>query len=475
MKHLVHVFLSIPLLFLFGGCGDSVVSQESFEAPNFLVVLVDDQGWNGTSVEMVPGDLQSRSDYHETPNLERLASEGMRFSDAYSAAPVCAPSRYGIQFAKTPARLSLIRVGMNSDHIDHEQGWTVPRALKAVEPSYVAGHFGKWGMGATPETFGYDVSDGPTQNREGGFVNNRTQWDPVVKEDPKRIGELTEKAVAFMREQVKADRPFYLQVSHWAVHANLEATEGRLAKYEAKPRGAQQVNPGFAAMSEDLDAGLGLLLDELDTLGIAGNTYVVYMSDNGCVPNIPGAKKYERSYNHPLQRGKWDALEGGIRVPLLVRGPDVVAGSHTSVPVCGVDLLPTFLGLTGAENVPVLDSIDGGSFAAVLIAQASTVDRPVDGLFFHVPYRNGIALKRPHSAVRQGDFKLVFFQDDGETHLYNVAEDRGEQVDLSTVMPVKTDSLRTVLLDYLSEVQAPRWQEGITWKTKPLGEINSHH
>ena len=364
----------IALLLALSSCDSDPESPE--ERPNFVVVLVDDQGWNGTSVEMVPGDSLSRSDYHETPHLEEFAAEGMRFSEAYAAAPVCAPSRYAIQFGKTPARLSLVRVGMNSDHIDHEKGWSLPKALKAVDSLYVAGHFGKWGMGSSPEVMGYDVSNGPTQNREGGFVNDRSQWDAHIKDDPKRIMEVTRKGVAFMGEQVKAGRPFYLQLSHWAVHANLEARQVSLDKYEAKPRGAQQVNPAFAAMTEDLDAGMGAILEALDSLGIADQTYVVYMSDNGSVPNIPGARKYERSYNHPLSRGKWDALEGGVRVPLIIRGPDIAPGSHSAVPVSGVDLMPTLLALTGARETPRLDSLDGGSFAPVLQQKAQDHNPP---------------------------------------------------------------------------------------------------
>lgn len=465
------------VLLLPGCIAEDGQQAPSTAPPNFIVVLVDDQGWNGTSVEMVPGDSLSRSDYHETPHLEAFAAEGMRFSQAYAGAPVCAPSRYSVQFAKTPARLSLIRVGMNSDHIDHKGWWSPPRGLKSVDSTYVAAHFGKWGMGGLPEHLGYDVSDGPLQNREGGFVNNRTQWTPEVKEDPKRIGELTDKAVAFMRAQAEAERPFYLQVSHWAVHANLESTAERLAKYESKPPGAQQVSPGFAAMTEDLDHGFGRLLDELEVLGLSDNTYVFYMSDNGSVPNIPGAVKYERSYNHPLSRGKWDALEGGVRVPLMVRGPGIPANAHRTVPVSGVDLLPTILALAGAEEgfVSEMDSIDGGSFAGVLSGDEVEVHRPVEGLYFHVPYRNGIALKRPHSAVRQGDFKLVLFQDDGEARLYNLSDDVGERVDLSEAMPEKTEAMRADLMAYLSSVRAPRWQEGITWKQDPLESFNSVH
>ena len=149
--------------------------------PNFILVLADDQGWNGTSVKMMHDEHGSKSDYFETPNLELLAEKGIRFSDAYSSAPVCAPSRYSIQFGKTPARLSLIRVGMNTDHINHEGFISIPQALKKINSQYRAAHFGKWGMGSHPSVFGYDISDGATKNKDGGFDNNKNQWENVSK------------------------------------------------------------------------------------------------------------------------------------------------------------------------------------------------------------------------------------------------------------------------------------------------------
>ena len=186
-------------------CSNSLleVSEKSEPSPNFILILTDDQGWNGTSVQMMNDEPLSKSDYHETPNLENLASQGMRFSHAYASAPVCAPSRYSIQFGKTPARLSLIRVGMNSDHIQHETWTSIPKALKSINPNYVAAHFGKWGMGSHPEVLGYDQSDGSTQNKEGGFVNNKSQWDYTTMKDPKRIFSLTDQAVHFLEEARK--------------------------------------------------------------------------------------------------------------------------------------------------------------------------------------------------------------------------------------------------------------------------------
>jgi arylsulfatase A-like enzyme len=199
------------------------------------------------------------------------------------------------------------------------------------------------------------------------------------------------------------------------------------------------------------------------------------MSDNGSVPNIPGAKKYEESYNYPLSRGKWDAMEGGIRVPLIIRGPGVSGGMESKVPVSGTDMLPTIVDLA-ANEVGEFKAIDGGSFKQALLSNRSeAIERPVPGLFFHVPYRNGIALKRPHSAIRIGDFKLLKFQDNDESLLFNLAADIGENRNIAGDNPGKTGEMMTVLEEYLKEVHAPKWEEGITWKKKPLAEINSQY
>ena len=472
------VFYSVVLLALSLSCNISDQSTDralQIKHPNFILILADDQGWNGTSVQMMHNEPGSKSDYFETPNLELLAKKGIRFSDAYSGAPVCAPSRYSIQFGKTPARLSMIRVGMNTDHIDHEGFTSIPKALKQINNKYRAAHFGKWGMGSNPTALGYDVSDGATKNKDGHFINQKTQWNHTAKDDPKNIFSLTERAIGFMQSATQENEPFYLQISHYAVHANIESTESSYAKLKNKPKGAQQKDAGFAAMTLDLDEGLGILLKKIKELGIEDNTYIIYMSDNGSVPNIPGAKKYEKSYNYPLSRGKWDALEGGVRVPLIVAGPGIKKGSESAIPVSGVDLLPTLIELAG-NNKKSLTEVDGGSFASILLQKNNeNVDRPIDGIFFHVPYKNGIALKRPHSAVRKGDYKLVKFQDDQSVLLFNLVEDKMEQTNLALQNPNKATELEKLLNDYLVEVHAPKWQEGITWKTIPVREINSNY
>jgi len=199
------------------------------------------------------------------------------------------------------------------------------------------------------------------------------------------------------------------------------------------------------------------------------------MSDNGSVPNIPGAKKYEKSYNYPLSRGKWDALEGGVRVPLIIAGPGIKSGSESATPVSGTDLLPTLIDLAGNKTI-TLTEIDGGSFAPILLNKNNEqIKRDVDGIFFHVPYKNGIALKRPHTAVRKGDYKLVKFQDDKSILLFNLVKDKMEQINLANQKPEKAKELETILDNYLIEVHAPKWQDGITWKNTPLKEINSNY
>ena len=477
-KFIKIVFCSLGILLLYFSFNSADFLKEKEKnttSPNFILILADDQGWNGTSVKMMQNEPGSKSDYFETPNLELLAEKGIRFSDAYASAPVCAPSRYSIQFGKTPARLSLIRVGMNTDHIDHEGFTSIPKALKKINSQYRTAHFGKWGMGSNPSVLGYDISDGPTKNKDGNFTNDKSQWIHTAKEDPKNIFSLTDRAIEFIKSSTAKAKPFYLQISHYAVHADIESKEKSFNLLKDKPKGTQHKDQGFAAMTFDLDQGLGILLKKIKELDIEDNTYIIYMSDNGSVPNIPGAKKYEKSYNYPLSRGKWDALEGGVRVPLIIAGPGIKSGSESATPVSGSDLLPTILDLAGNKTI-TLNEIDGGSFAPILFNKNyEGIERNVDGIFFHVPYRNGIALKRPHSAVRKGEYKLVKFQDDKSIFLFNLVKDKMEQINLVTQKKEKAKELERILDNYLIEVHAPKWQDGITWKNTPLNKINSNY
>ena len=469
--------LILVLLSILYGC-KSAPTKSNKKSPNFIIILADDQGWNGTSVQMMDEEIRSKSDYHQTPNLEALAKRGMRFSSAYASAPVCSPSRYSIQFGQTPARLKMIRVGMNTNHINHQTALTIPKLLKSIDPNYTAAHFGKWGIDVDPSVLGYDYSDGITGNKEGGFnykSSKKIQWGNTITEDPKKIFSTTQSAIDFVESQAKSQTPFFLQVSHYAVHSDIMMREETLEKYKDKEKGVYQKHPGFAAMTEDLDSGVGLLLDRVKELGLESNTYIIYTSDNGAVPVMPPKRFYKQGSNFPLSRGKWDAMEGGIRVPFIVAGPEITAGAESTAPITFSDLLPTIVDLSGIKNINKND-LDGGSFKSILVNDGEgVVKRFSEGLVFHVPYENGIALKRAHSAIIIEDFKLIKFYDTNELLLFNINQDLEEKKNLAAMFPEKLKTLEAALDSYLHKVKAPKWQPGINWKNKPIEKFNSYH
>ena len=470
-------FLTLIILSVLYGC-KLAPTKSNKTSPNFIIILADDQGWNGTSVQMMDDEIQSKSDYHQTPNIEALANRGMRFSSAYASAPVCSPSRYSIQFGQTPARLKMIRVGMNTKHIDHQTALTIPKLLKSIDPNYTAAHFGKWGIDVEPSVLGYDYSDGITGNKEGGFnykSSKKTQWGNTITEDPKKIFSTTQSAIDFIESQAKSETPFFLQVSHYAVHSDIMMREETLEKYKDIDKGRYQKHPGFAAMTEDLDSGVGLLLDRVKELGLESNTYIIYTSDNGAVPVMPPKQFYKQGSNFPLSRGKWDAMEGGIRVPFIVAGPEIMEGAESTAPITFSDLLPTMVDLAGNKKLNQTN-LDGGSFKLLLANDGKgLVKRFSEGLIFHVPYENGIAIKRAHSAIIIDTYKLIKFHDTNELLLFNIAQDLEENNNLAAMFPEKLKELEVALDTYLHKVKAPKWQPGINWKNKPIEKFNSYH
>ena len=451
--------------------------QTNSNHPNFILILADDQGWNGTSVKMINDNELSISDFYETPNIERIAEKGVIFSNAYASAPVCAPSRYSIQFGQTPARLKMIRVGMNTDHIDHNK-LSIPKQLKEINSEYRSAHFGKWGMDSTPENIGYDKSDGPTKNKDGVFNynSNKLQWSNNESSDPKKIFSITKRAINFIEENKQSNTPFFLQISHYAIHSDIVARKETYQKFKNKNTGEIHNNLGLAAMTFDLDDSVGLILDKLEELNLTENTYVIYTSDNGSVPIVTPRKYYKQSYNFPLQRGKWDAMEGGIRVPFIVMGPGINERRYTETPISFSDLLPTISEIAG-NKILNRKNLDGGSFKKLLFNKSDKVFRKTKGLIFHVPYENKIALERAHSSIIVDNYKLIKFYDNNDTKLYDVKNDISESIDLSKIYINErlTKKLEKILDNYLEEVKAPKWQPGITWKENPLKIINSYH
>ena len=424
---------------------------DAAKSPNIILILTDDQGWTDTSVQMMDGRPDSKSDYYRTPNLERLAKEGMRFSNAYSPTPVCSPTRTSIQFGKTAARLKNTGHYRSASRCEGEIG--IPKMIKAGNPDYVTAHFGKWGLRRTPDDVGYDVSDGFTNNYHGDWRSTEERW-AVAVDDPKQIFGLAKRANEFMETQVKAGRPFYMQISHYALHVQHRALQATIEKYRNLPRGEKCLDEDYAdpppplnewmleyaAMIEDLDTSIGQLLDKIDQLGIADNTYIFFTTDNG--GGFRG--------NPPLQGRKGNLWEGGIRVPTIARGPGVEPGSQCDVPIAGWDFFPTISDLIGNQK-PLPENLDGGSLREVLEnAGKGTVNRQTEGLIFHFPYY----VMSSQSAIRLGDYKLLQNLETEEIFLYNVVEDIGETTDLKEKMPEKAEEMYQKMSGYLASVDA---------------------
>jgi len=456
--------LLVSLAMLFGVAAitaSPLAADEPAARPNFIFILTDDQGWSEISVAMDPTVAQAASDYFETPNMQRLAERGMRFQSGYSPAPLCTPTRRSILCGMTPARQ---RGTEFRSTFDWSGRLTLPRALKSVDPAYRCAHFGKYGeqIPVLPEENGFDESDGATGNKTGGCPSDmKERGMTAVNDDPKLTSSMTARALDFLERQVRQEHPFYLQVSYYATHLQVQTRQAMLDKYTQKGQPDRAVTPGFAGMLEELDAAVGRILDTVDRLGIAGRTYLVFTADNGGRGTIPGADESLAPPNRPLFGAKHSLYEGGIRVPFIALGPGVEPGSLCRVPVAGYDLLPTFYDLAGGQK-PLPDEIDGGSFRVLLENGGhGEVKRGLDGLVFHRPLRKG----DPQSAIRVGDWKLVLLwktpQRARQRLLFNVARDVGEQHDLSATQPDKADELERRLIDYLLSVdaEAPRGQE----------------
>ena len=406
--------------------------------PNIIFMLSDDQGWNGLSVAMHPDVPASRGANYNTPSLEKLAAQGMRFSAAYAPAPVCSPTRISLQTGKSPALLHWTKAA------PPETGRKLnePILIKNIPASettigellrqagYATAHYGKWHIrGGGPGQHGYDEHDGDTGNEEAFRFK-----DP----NPVDIFGMASKAAAFMEKSQKAGKPFYIQLSWNALHAPGNALKTTLAKYQKLGEGK---NMERAAITEDLDTGVGRVLKSIDQLGLAGETYVIYMSDNGAGGGR-GA----------LAGGKGDLYEGGIRVPLIIRGPGVKANSWCHVRTVGYDMLPTFCEWAGISASALPKGIEGGSFAAALAnAGVGSIKRPREELVFHFPHYQGDA---PHSAIYMGNLKLIRFYEDNKTVLFDLSRDIGEKNDLSKQMPAEAARLGKKLQDYLVAVHA---------------------
>jgi uncharacterized sulfatase len=410
------------------------------EKPNIVFLLIDDMGWPDVACYGHP--------FHESPTIDKLCADGMKFTDFYAATPVCSSTRSTIQSGQYSARTGITDFipghwrpfeKLVVPPIENELPADIKTPGDALRTAgYVTGYFGKWHLGPEntngPDRRGYDVT-ARTIGRE--FQT----WRKTREAGPKRVDLLTDQTIWFIEQN--SERPFFVTLSHHTVHIPLEATAESIKKYTAKSKPEEGVNhPTYAAMVEDLDASIARILNTLDELGLAENTIVVFTSDNGGLRQIYTGVGEIVSTNAPLRDEKGTLYEGGIRVPMIVRWPGVVPpGSTCDAPTTTADLLPTFCQLTGAALPD--QPIDGSSMMPLLTGDATDLGR--DAIYFHYPHYHH---SRPAGAIRAGDWKLIEFFDDDTLELYNLRQDLGESKNLAVEMPERAKRMQEMLADW---------------------------
>ena len=415
--------------------------------PNILFILADDLGWTDGGC--------FGSEFYETPKIDRLAAQGMRFTNNYSACTVCSPSRAAILTGQYPARLHL--TDFIPGHVPTKAKLSVPDwtmhlslevpnlAQRLKSAGYATASIGKWHLGEAgfwPEKQGFDLNIAGYDHGHPPTYFSPYKI-PTLTEGPQ--GEflsdrLTSEAIKFI-EQNK-DRPFFVYLPHYAVHHPVMAKPEVIAKYKSKvdPK-APHKRPEYAGLIESVDDSVGRLLAKLEELKLSENTVVIFTSDNGGLASI--------TTNLSLRAGKGSAYEGGVRVPLIIKWPGVTKpGSVCHTPVIGVDFYPTLLAMAGVMPSPGV--VDGENIEP-LLRQSGSMKR--DAIYWHYPHYHQLG-GTPHGAIREGDFRLVEFYEDNHAELYDLKEDIGETKDLAAALPDKTAALRKKLQDWRQRVDA---------------------
>ncbi len=466
----------LPATFLiFGSCQNQQMKEAEPSKPNILFIYADDLGYHDLSI--------MGSDYYETPNIDRIAAEGIIFTNGYANCQVCSPSRASIMSGKFTPRHGItdwIGAGTGEHwrqagrftkllppeyipHLPHEYT-TMPEALK--EEGYKTFFAGKWHLGSKgswPEDHGFDINKGGWERGSpiGGFY---APWEnPNLDyhyEGESLTMRLAKETVEFMEEN--RDTAFFAFLSFYAVHSPLQTTQEKWSKYRQKaeemgiaetgfkmghflPIRQVQDNPVYAGLLETMDDAIGLVLDNLDAMGLAENTIVIFTSDNG---GVSAGDAFATS-NLPLSGGKGYQFEGGIRVPYFIRIPWLdIAGKESDVPVTGADFYPTFLELVGADLKPE-EHNDGVSLVPALTG--GTIEkRP---LIWHYPHY-GNQGGQPSSIIRLGEWKLIHYYEDGREELYNLKTNFEETTDLAGSNPELVNELSERLFTYLHDVGA---------------------
>lgn len=457
------------------------------QKPNIVLFYIDDWAWNGSPVPMDEAMANSRMPVLQMPNVEKLAREGMKFRNAY-ASPQCSPARVCVQTGQSTPRngFSVYMNDRGQEYYNEKQNpgfpvidcvsdmtidpnaTTIPEALKPL--GYVSAHIGKWHMRGDPGDEGYVLQDGDTNNNPGNTL--RASLQPGEKKpkrlpkdltDPKLMFSLTDRAIGFIEQQAKAGQPFYLQISHYAMHAGQEclpATREKYAKhplvqayYEKNDQRAETISLGadpavWFGMGEDLDGRIGAVLNRIEELGLEENTYVILVADNGYRHN---ELLLEPGLTQPHHAAKWWVWQGGIRVPMIVKGPGIQPGSVFEGNVVNYDFLPTFVDWAGGDPQQLQD-IDGVSLAGYLAGkqpEAKFLNRP---LYFHYPhYRSSM----PHSAIVKGSRKVMhFYERPDMPMLFDLAKDPGEVNNLAQEYPEQHKQLFEAMMGYFEKVGA---------------------
>ncbi|HYG74393.1 MAG TPA: sulfatase [Planctomycetota bacterium] len=420
------------------------------ERQNVIFILIDDLGWSDLSC--------TGSDFYKTPNIDRLAAGGMKFTNAYSACTVCSPTRASFLTGKYPARLRItdwipghnrpkarLKVPEWTQALPNDE-ITVAEVLKAS--GYATGHIGKWHLGKDngPELHGFDFTlAGTHMGQPPSFFSPYKL--PTLSNGPD--GEyLTDRegdeACRFI--EAHRDKPFFLYLPHHCVHTPIQAKKPLIEQYKAvsKP-GARHSNATYAAMIHSLDESIGKILAKLEELKIAERTTIIFTSDNGGLMGVTS--------NAPLRVGKGSAYEGGVRVPLIVKSPGITpAGSVCEQVVITPDFFPTAIELSGARvDAKLAPVLDGTSLLPAMRDPKQGLNR--DAVYWHYPhYHPGGAT--PYSALRAGNWKLIEFFEDNHIELYDLGNDVSESKNLADTMPEKAAELRKQLHAWRERVQA---------------------
>jgi len=422
--------------------------------PNVVLFLIDDMGWRDVGCY--------GSTYYQTPAIDQLAAQGMRFTQAYAACCVCSPTRAALLTGKSPARLGITDWipgqrpkdrPLTGAEIRNElplSEVTLAEALKA--DGYVTASIGKWHLGGPefyPEKNGFDVNIAGTQKGSppSYFSPYKIENLPDGEKGEYLTDRLTTEAEKFL--EANRDKPFFVYFPHYSVHTPIQAKPDLTAKYEAITPKDGQNNPQYAALVDSTDQSVGRVLKKLDELKLTEKTIVIFTSDNGGL-TVRGNRGTGPTNNEPLRGGKGSPWEGGTRVPLIVRWPAAVAaGSTCDTPVISYDFFNTILELAGSAAPKAIDG-DGESLAP-LLRQTGKLSR--DTLYWHYPhYHPGGAT--PNSSLRQGDWKLVRFYEDNHVELYNLKDDPYETNDLAKSNPEQAARLNDVLTAYLKATNA---------------------